>query len=133
MSKVLLDIDNSMVEEAVKGAVADALISRVGTAESLAREMVSQIFSIRVNNEGKVSSYASENKYSWIDMAIQNRMRGFAHEAFDEYLEANKDKIKKVLIEGFKKTPDKMSQAMFKAFENNINAKWMHNLTISLT
>lgn len=131
-TKVLLDIDNDMVQEAVKVGVANAIMDKVGGADKLAYAMVDTILNLKVDSNGRVNQYSGDNKYPWLDMMLRNRIQQFAIDAFEQYLKENEADFKKKCIEQLKKSPNKVADALFKTLEGSLQSKWMHSLTIEL-
>lgn len=85
------DIIKPIVETKIKEAIAAAL----GGSDSIVKHVVEQVLHSRVNDKGNVSSYSSDNKYTWLDIVITNQIKDIVRETLQEQIKDVSGNIKK--------------------------------------
>lgn len=91
---VSLTISKEIVQPIVKAKIQEALINALGGGDKLLEMVTESIFNSKVNHEGKISSYSSENKYNWLDVTVTGQVQIAVKEVVKEMLETRQAEIK---------------------------------------
>ena len=95
---VNLTISKEIVNPIVEAKIKEAVIAAMGGADELIAKVVKQIIDTHVSFDGKVSSYSSDNKFKWLDIAVTNQIKEAAKEAIKEMMSTRKDELKKAIV-----------------------------------
>jgi hypothetical protein len=133
MSKVLLDIDQNMINAAVKAEVGLAIAKSLGGTENVVASMIQNILTQKVNNEGNISGYSYENKYDWVDVQVRKQITEIGRELVSEFMNDNRAKLKAELEKQIKgKMAKELAGAMLKAMDSSLNCKWNHKIEMTV-
>ena len=91
------NVDENLVKEIASQALTAAVTKQLGNPEALISSLMDRLLTVKVGIDGKISSYASENKYSFIEVETQKMLRECCKEVMKEWLLDKKDIIKKTL------------------------------------
>ena len=124
------EIINPIVERHIREAVANAL----GGSDEIIRKVVDQILNQKVTIEGKVSSYSSDNKYSWLDIVLTQKISEAVREELAKPISSVANKIKASLIEHLKtqKGASAVADALLSGFQDTLKNSWRSSIKIEL-
>ena len=71
---VSLSISKELVNPIIQAKINEAIISALGGQDELIRKSVDAIMNTKVNDQGKVSSYSSDNKYTMLEIIAKNKI-----------------------------------------------------------
>lgn len=127
---VSLQVSPSVVKEIVQTQVATEVVKALEGKEGLIERMVTEALSFRVNSEGKISSYNSDNKYSWVDVMVGAAVREVAKQSVMDFIAKSKDKIESAVQAELKK----QTKGIVAAFMNCIleSAKNSYNIKVDV-
>ena len=97
-NNVSLTISKDIVQPIVDAKIKDAIISAMGGGELLIAKVVEQVFMQKVNLDGVVSNYSSENKNNWIDVVVTKTIKEATTKAVNEFIQTKQEDIKKEVI-----------------------------------
>jgi len=124
---VSLTISQDIVKPIVEAKIKEALIKSFGeNKEDVLNRIIDDFLSQKVDINGKVNNYNSENKYSYADILIRKMINSALSDAVKEWAKNNSDKIKDALCEklnqktSMKKMANSIMSGLLKATEN----KW---------
>ena len=134
MSDVQLTISKEIVNPIVEAKVKEAILAAMGGADQIVENAVKGILTQKVNSEGKVSNYSSDNKYSWIDIILTKQIKEYAEQAIKETLGKNSLVIKDELIKQLqsKKGSSIAAKALLDAMSGSFSKNWRSNINIEL-
>lgn len=132
MSKVLLDIDNNMVSDAVKGAIAEAITEKLGGIKTVAQEMVKYVLELKVDESGKVNPYSAYNKFCWLELTIQNQIRDFSKECIVSYMQEHRAEIQKAVVKELQTSHKKLAAALINGIEGGLHCQYSHSVNVSI-
>ena len=95
---VSLSISKELVNPIIQAKINEAVVSALGGQDELIRKSVDAIMNTKVNDQGKVSSYSSDNKYTMLEIIAKNKIEDALRKAVDSMLETNKDVLKDAMI-----------------------------------
>lgn len=95
---VSLTISKEIVQPIVTAKIQEAILSAMGGQDELIKKVVNQVFNQKVNEAGNISTYSSDNKYTWLEVVVTNTLKKATEEAMKEILATKKDVIKAEMI-----------------------------------
>ena len=110
------EVEKEMVEPIIRDHIASAVIASIGDPEDLIRKMVALALTHKVDRDGKVGQYSSENKFDFIEAMAGKAIRDAAREAIVRFVEEQKPKIQEALVIELKRRPQKTAAAIITAF-----------------
>ena len=111
-----LEVEKEMIEPIIRDHIASAVIANIGDPEELIRQMVGLALSVKVNRDGKVGQYSSENKYEFIQAVAGKAIREAATEAIVRIVEEQKPAIETAIANELKRRPRATASAIVAAF-----------------
>ena len=129
-----LQLPKDLIDGAVKHHVALAISEALGTQSHILETAVQQVLNQHVNSDGKISSYSSENKYSFISVMVNITLRNAVIEALNEEMVKHKAAIKKALASELSKSKSKFTQHLIETMASSVveAAASKYRLTVSL-
>lgn len=124
------DIVNPIVEAKIKEAVTEAL----GGKQAIIEKVVGEVLKQKVNYEGRVSSYSSDNKYSWLDAVFNEQVMKAVNEELKSVISQQSNAIKDELIRQLKtnKGANQVASALLAGFEDTLKGAWRSTIKISI-
>jgi len=134
MSEVSLTISKEIVTPIVEAKVKALVMESFGGAEVIIDKILNSIINQRVDINGKVSSYSSENKYSYIDAILTEQIRIASQEAIKEVMSNNASVIKESLIKQLqsKKGSELAAKALLNCLNGTFEKSWTSQIKIEL-
>lgn len=90
MAGVDISVDKSIIVPIIETQVREALINALGGQDRLIAEMVDHTLQLKVNGEGKVGKYSSENKTPFIEWLARDAIRSATKAALKTYMDKHK-------------------------------------------
>ena len=127
----MIQLDPKLIDSLVKEHINAAMLSVLADKkEVLLSQMANQILNLKVNSEGQISNYQSENKYSWIEMTLNKELRGVIKQAVTEQLTAMKPDIEKAVKKEVAKSGTAIAKAIMGGFTEALKVGYKFNITI---
>jgi hypothetical protein len=120
-------IDN-LVKEHIYAAVAGSLADN---KDVLIHSLLDTVLNLKVNANGEISQYSSDNKFSWLELTFNREMRGLIKKAIIEQIEALKPEVEKAVKKEMMKSGPAIAQAVMKGFSDSLKFDWNFNVGIS--
>lgn len=135
MSDVQLTISKEIVAPIVEAKIKEAILAALGGKESIIENVVNQIITKKVDSSGKVSSYSSDNKFTWIDIVLTKTIQEQAELAIKEHLVNCSKQIKEALVKQLqsKKGSELAAQALLDSLNGTFKSNWQSSIKIDLT
>jgi len=97
-NNVSLTISKDIVNPIVKAKIEEAVLAAMGGHDQLISKVMDSIMNQKVNSEGRVGQYSSENTHRWIDVVLNQHITAAAKEAMKELMESRKIDLKNAII-----------------------------------
>ena len=125
-------VNPDLVREIATKTIEAHVARAIGSPEELIKATVSRALSIKVDKDGKVSQYSSENKFDYLEVLSGNLLREKATESLREFLSEKSDEIKAAVISEMKKPSNarKIAQAVVDMTAESLKANWRFNCEI---
>lgn len=129
-----LGIDPELVKPVLEKQIQAAIMGSLGDINGLFDYAIKAALNQRVNEDGRVSNYSSENRYDFLEALSAKAVREAAKEAMKEYINENKAILKRKLKAEMKKkaNQDKLVQAFVDAASESFNYSWTFNAKVEL-
>jgi len=98
-----LQINEDMVKPILEKQIQAAVIANIGNPEKLIEKVVAGALSQKVNREGNVDRYSSDNKYDYLEILTTQAIRTAAKEALKQWLADNQELLKAAVIKELNK------------------------------
>lgn len=126
-----LNIDDNYLNEAVKSIV------MTGIAESLDKDkivngLVKTVLETKVDERGKISSYSSDNRYTLLEVYVNNIIREIVKEEMKKLVEEKRPKMQEIIRRELNKraTLDKFVDAFISNNLDNLDSDWKTKISV---
>lgn len=110
------EVDEKMVEPIVRDQIAAAVVSQLGNTDELIKRAVSLALKAKVDGNGHISKYNSDNRYDFVEAIASKAIREAAEAAIMNIVEEQKPNIQKAVEDQLKRAPKKTAAAIVNAF-----------------
>lgn len=127
-----LNVNQDVLEEAVKNTVMASIASAMDT-DKVIEAIVHSVLTTKVDKNGKVSSWASDNKYTLLEYYVRNSVKEAASEYTKQLIEERMPRIKQAVRAELDKpaTTDSMVEAFIKSFEESLQSRWRSTVKVT--
>lgn len=126
-----LNVDNNYLNEAVKSIV------MTGIAETLNKDkivngLVKAVLETKVDKEGRISSYSSDNRYTLLEVYVNNIIREIVKEEMKKLVEEKRTKMQEIIRRELNKraTLDKFVDAFISNNLDNLDSNWKTKISV---
>ena len=126
-----LNVDNNNLNEAVKSIV------MTGIAETLDKDkivngLVKAVLETKVDKEGRISSYSSDNRYTLLEVYVNNIIREIVKEEMKKLVEEKRTKMQEIIRRELNKraTLDKFVDAFISNNLDNLDSNWKTKISV---
>ena len=126
-----LNVDNNYLNEAVKSIV------MTGIAETLDKDkivngLVKAVLETKVDKEGRISSYSSDNRYTLLEVYVNNIIREIDKEEMKKLVEEKRTKMQEIIRRELNKraTLDKFVDAFISNNLDNLDSNWKTKISV---
>ncbi len=126
-----LNVDNNYLNEAVKSIV------MTGIAETLDKDkivngLVKAVLETKVDKEGRISSYSSDNRYTLLEVYVNNIIREIVKEEMKRLVEEKRTKMQEIIRRELNKraTLDKFVDAFISNNLDNLDSNWKTKISV---
>ena len=126
-----LDVDNNYLTEAVKQTVMDG-IAECLDKDKIVSGLVNTVLETKVDRDGKVSSYNSDNKYTLLEVYVNKILRESVKEELANLVEEKKPQLKELIRKELNKkaTLDKFVDSFLQANLDNLSNDWRTTINL---
>lgn len=130
-----LGINEDMVKPILEKQIQAAIMANLGNVDELFEFAIKKALSVKVNSEGLVSNYSSDNKYDFLEALTAKAIRNAATEAIKEYVKENQEQLKIALKKEMEKkaNQNKLVQAFVDSATNTFSYEWRFDAKVELS
>lgn len=133
-TKGMIQLDPKLIDSLVKEHINAAMLSVLADKkEVLLSQMANQVLNLKVNSEGQISNYPSENKYSWIEITINKELRGAVQRAIIDAVKAMEPEILASVKKEVSRSGPAIAKAMMDGFHRSVTYDWSFKVNIGTT
>lgn len=126
-----LNIDDNYLNEAVKNIVI------TGIAETLDKDkivsgLVNTVLETKVDKEGRISSYSPDNKYTLLELYVNQMIKEVVKEEMQRLVEEKRPKMQEIIRKELNKkaTIDKFVDAFLSNNLDNLDKSWRTKISV---
>lgn len=127
-----LKIDEKYIGEIVSNVVKSSIVEALGAKDKLVHTAIKTMLMTKVDKNGKVSSYSSDNKFNLIDYYVHSTMtevcKEMALEIIQENREALKTELKKQLSS--ERSVEAFTKSMIDSTMERLNSEWSPSISV---
>lgn len=127
-----LNIDNDYLAEAVKQTVIMGIAESLNGKNEIVSQIVNSVLSTKVDKNGNISSYSSDNKYSLIDLYVRKTLKEIAIEEIKNICEERKPEIREIIRRELTKkaSAQKFVDKFFDCMVTNLDSTWQTTINV---
>ena len=127
-----LKIDEKYIGEIVQGVVQSSIAEALGKKDELVSTAIRTMLLTKVNENGKVSNYSSENKFNLIDYHVHATVTELCKEMVKEILDENREALKEELKSQLssQRSIEAFTKSMIDSTVENLSNEWRPSLTV---
>lgn len=128
-TKVDPDYITNVVKQMVQAGIVQALDEKNNIAGTIIREVLEK----KVDKNGHVSNYSSDNKYSLLDVCIDKVVREETKNVISEMAEELRPKLRKAIKKQMSKEAmyDKCAKLFCDCMLDNLDSNWKTNIEVN--
>ena len=125
-----LTVSKELVVPILEAKIKAALTAAMGGEQEILNKILDSVIHQKVNSEGKIGHYPSDNKYDWFDIVITKTIQDEIKESIKEEVKLQgkviKDAVRKYLktASGSNAIARALVDGLEKSFENNWRNKF---------
>jgi len=127
-----LKIDEKYIGEIVKNVVQSSIVEALGAKDELVHTAIKTMLMTKVDKNGKVSNYSSDNQYNLIDFYVHSTMTDICKEMALEIIQENRDSLKEELRKQLssERSVEAFTKSMIDSTMENLNKEWSPSITV---
>ena len=127
-----LNIDENYLANAVKQTVIMGISEALNGKNEIVSQIVNSVLTTKVNKEGKISGYSSDNKYTILDFYVQNLITEEVKKEIKLICEERRPEIRELIRKNLRKecTAEKFVDKFYDCMIQNLNSTWSTNVTV---
>lgn len=127
-----LEISQEYIDSLTKDLLEQSLIETLDAKNTIVENIVSSVLSVKVNEDGRVSNYERENRYTFLEWLVRKMIKEEVRSVADEVLEEKRGDIREAIRREVSKKANlnKMVDAFFESFSDNLNNKYRTTIDI---
>jgi len=124
-------IPNEVLEPYIKEAVSASIVGALGDQGRLIEVAVQRAIALKVNSEGNVSRYSSDNKHHLIDVIAQKNIQKITKEVVNEMAEQMREPIGRAVKDQILSHHSEIAQTLVNGLIDSLKTTW--NIKVSIT
>lgn len=128
-----LGINPDMIKPILEKQIQTAVLANIGNPEELIKNVVSIALSQKVNRDGNLSQYSSDNRFDYLEILTGKAIRKAAEESLGDWLKENSQLVKAMVIQETNK-PERQNSlvaAFANAVEDSLKCSWRFSCDVS--
>ena len=113
-------IPKELLEPFIKEAVATSIVGALGDGTQLITQAVQEVLRKKVDKDGDVSKYSSENKYSLIDILAQKEIKKIVLEVLKEYAHTLRPQIEEGIRSALNSGAQNLGAALYERYMEDV-------------
>lgn len=128
---VNLDMDDNYLNEAVKNIVMTGIVESLNK-EKIVSGLVNTVLETKVDKDGRISSYSSDNKYTLLELYVNNMIREVVKEEMKKLVEEKRPKMQEIIRKELNKKAviNKFVDAFLTSNMTNLDNNWRTKITL---
>lgn len=128
-----LNLSADMIKPIVEKTIQANVLSALNGLEGVVADMVNAVLTTKVDSSGKISNYSGDNRYSWIEINLNKRIKELVEEEvkkqIDESAEAIREAVRKQITS--KAGSNAVAKAVVDGLIGSFEKSWNSRIEIS--
>lgn len=128
-----LNLSADMIKPIIEKTIQANVLSALNGWEGVVTDMVNTVLATKVDEHGKISSYSSENRYTWIEVNLNRRIKelveGEVKKQIEESAEAIREAVRKQITS--KAGSNAIAKAVVDGLIGTFEKSWNSTINIS--
>lgn len=126
-----LDIDDNYLAEAIKNTVMTGIVESLDK-DKVVSGLVNTVLETKVDKDGCISSYCSDNKYTLLELYVNKMIRDVIKEEMKKLVEEKRPKMQEIIRKELNKkaTLDKFVDAFISSNLDNLDNDWRTKISV---
>jgi len=133
MSDLSIQVSQELIRPIIEAKIQAAIVCELEKERNLIPQMVQAALNTKVDCKGNVSSYSSDNKYTYIERLCNEAIQKTAKESLKDYLEENIPNLKKELKIQLEKQSNNMAEVFIKGVIDCLESNWRFDCHVNLS
>lgn len=131
---VNLTISKDIVNPIVTAKVQEAIVAALGGEDKLISDLLDRIINQKVDKDGKVSGYSSSNKYTWLELMVNNQIKDAIREELKKQIASMSSKIRELVIKQLqtKRGSNTVARALLDGLNDTLNNSWKSKIEVTI-
>ena len=127
-----LEISQEYIDNLTRDLLEQSLIETLDAKNTIVESIVSSVLSVRVNEDGRVSSYDRDNRYTFLEYLVRKMIKDEVKSVTDEVLEEKRSDIREAIRREVNKKANmnKLVDAFFESLTNNLHNEYRTTIDI---
>lgn len=128
-----LDVDDNYLSQCVEQTVIAGISESLNGKNEIVSQLVHDVLSLKVDKNGRVNAYKSENQYTLLEYHVRNAITETTKEEIAKIVEESKPKIAEAIRDELikKETMDNMVACFVRAVAYNLTSGWRTSIDIN--
>lgn len=128
-----LEISQEYIDNLTKQLLEESLIETLDAKNRIVEGIVSSVLSVKVDDNGRVSNYHNDNRYTYLEWLVRKLVKDEVTEMTHEVLEEKREVIRKAIRKELsrKSTLDSLVGAFFDSAIENIKSNWRTRVDVN--
>lgn len=126
-----LDIDDNYLAEAIKNTVMTGIVESLDK-DKVVSGLVNTVLETKVDKDGCISSYHSDNKYTLLEVYVNKMIRDVIKEEMKKLVEEKRPKMQEIIRKELNKkaTLDKFVDVFISNNLDNLDNNWRTKISV---
>jgi hypothetical protein len=128
-----LNLSADMIKPIIEKTIQANVLSALNGWEGVVADMVNAVLTTKVDKNGNISDYSSENRYSWVEANLNRRVKELVEDEvkkqIEESAEAIRDAVRKQITS--KAGSNAIAKAVVDGFIGTFEKSWNSRIDIS--
>lgn len=132
---VSMSVDPEVVNAIIRKNIETSLLTAMGNEKekgAVLDAIVMSAMKTKVNSDGKISSYSSDNKYEYLEIKVQQILRGAVVSALDEYVAQKESALKKKVKKSIEDNAGDIANSLVKSFAESAGTSWRFKVNLEV-
>lgn len=129
-----LEISQDYIDNLTKDLLTQSLIETLDAKNTIVEGIVSNILSVEVDENGRISSYRGDNKYTFLEWLVRKMIREEVKSVAEEVLNEKREDIRKSIKKEMsrKATIDKFCDAFFGTVVDGLENRYKTKIDVTV-
>lgn len=130
---VNLNVDKDYLQEAVKQTVLMGISESLNGKNEIVSQIVKSVLDTKVDEQGRISSYSSDNKYTLLEIYVKNMLTEVVKEEIKNMIEAKRGECAEIIRKELNKKVNlnKFVDSFISSTSKSLDSSWKTTININ--